>query len=67
MAKYRIKELRKRCGMTQDALSKESGVSRATIWALESGKDKVTTTKTLDALAKCLNVEMDELFLVRND
>lgn len=61
--KYKIKELREQRGLTQEELALKSGVSRATIWALECGEDKVTTTKTLFNIATALNVKMDDLFL----
>ena len=59
---YKIRELREREGMTQEQLSRRSGVSRATIWGLETGNDKVTTTKTLNKLAIALGVAVDDLF-----
>ena len=59
---YRIREIREKCGMTQMQLSEKSGVSRATICALESGCEKVTTTKTLSKIADAMNVTVDELF-----
>lgn len=59
---YRIKAVREKIGMTQTQLSKKSGISRATIWMLENGEDKITTTKTLSKLAEALNVTIDELF-----
>lgn len=64
---YRIKEVREKHGMTQCELADKSGVSRATIWALESGQERVTTTKTLNKLAQALQVTVDELFYDRND
>ena len=63
---YRIKEVREEHGMSQTQLAEISGVSRATIWALETGKEKVTTTKTLNKLANALNVTVDELFSMEN-
>ena len=59
---FRIRELREAKGVTQEALAELSGVSRATIWALESGQDKVTTTKTLVKIAEALGVRLDELY-----
>lgn len=64
MVQFRIRELREQVGLTQEELSTKSGISRATIWALECGEDKVTTTKTLLNLANALGVKMDDLFLV---
>lgn len=59
---YRIKHIRERIGMTQMELSAKSGVSRATICALENGSEKITTTKTLSKIATAMNVTVDELF-----
>ena len=59
--RYRIREIRKNLGMTQDELSEKSGISRATVWKLETG-DEVTMTKTLLAIAKALGVSVSELF-----
>lgn len=59
---YKIKEIRERIGMTQMQLSKKSGVSRTTIWALENGSESITTTKTLKKIADAMNVAVDELF-----
>lgn len=59
---YRIKEAREAAGMTQTALAQKSGVSRATIWALETGDKHVTTTKTLCKIAKALGVTLEDLF-----
>jgi len=60
--KYRIRELREAKGITQEELSRKSCVSRATIWALECGENKITTTKTLLKIADALGVEMEALF-----
>lgn len=59
---YRIKELRDQARLTQEELSAKSGVSRAIISNLESGKDTSTTMKTLSKLAKALNTTLDQLF-----
>lgn len=61
---YRIKETREGLGMTQMQLAKRSGVSRATICALESGMERTTTTKTLEKLAEAMNTTFDKLFAV---
>ena len=62
--KYRIRELRESIGMSQTELSRKSGVTRATIWKLESGDDEITTTRTLTKIADALSVPVDELFLI---
>lgn len=61
--KYKIKELREKRKMTQDELSKESGVSRGIIVRLESGEDVETTVGTLKSLAEALNVSIGYLLL----
>lgn len=59
---YKIKEAREKKNMTQDELSKQSGVSRGTISSLENGTSRATTTRTLMMLAKALGMSLDELF-----
>lgn len=61
---YKVREIREEKNMTQEELSAKSGVSRATIWAIETKDGETnTTTKTLLKLANALEVEMDDLFL----
>ena len=50
----RITEIRKEKGISQEELSILSGVSRATISGLESGRVTVTTTDTLQKYRKHL-------------
>ena len=59
---YRIKEVREAKGMTQESLAAQSGVSRGTIVALESGEEKITTTKTLVRIAAALGSTVEEIF-----
>ena len=59
---YRIKEIREKSGMNPSDLAKKSGVSRATIWAIETGVQDVTTTKTLVKIAEALDTTVDALF-----
>ena len=59
IVKIYIKEHRKKIGMTQTELAKKSKVSRATIWALETGKQTDTTTSTLTSIADALGVPVD--------
>lgn len=60
---YRIKEIREQKGISQSELSDKSGVTRATIWKLETGEDEVTTSKTLLKIAEALGVTVGDLFL----
>lgn len=57
-----IAAARKRCGMSQEALSKKSGVSRATIARLESGEDFDVLASTVLKLAEALDTTVDALF-----
>ncbi len=61
---YRIKEARERKKMTQEELSKKSGVSRAIISGLESGRTTVTTTETLLRIAEALGEKVSDIFLM---
>lgn len=63
---FKIKERREELGMTQEELAKESRVSRGTIVALESGRDRATTTKTLYRIAAALNTTVDRIFFTDN-
>lgn len=63
---YKIKEARERMRMTQTELSEKSGVSRTTIWALETGSSRETTTKTLVNIAKALGMSVEDLFFTEN-
>lgn len=58
----RVKELREKAGMSQSELSRRAGVTRATIWKLETRDDEITTTKTLERLASALRVPVRDLF-----
>lgn len=59
---YRVKEIREKCGLSQEMLSKKSGVSRTIISGLESGTIKETSTKTLFKIAKALKVKVSDIF-----
>ena len=58
----KLKEAREAYGMTQEELSEKSGISRTTISGIENNQNKVTSTKTLLALAKALNTTVDRIF-----
>lgn len=60
---FRIKEIRESKGMTQTELSKKTGITRTTIWKLETGEEEVTTSKTLEKIADALEVPIGDLFL----
>jgi transcriptional regulator with XRE-family HTH domain len=60
---YRIREIRESKGISQTELSERSGISRATIWKLETDDKAVTMTSTLLKIASALGVSLDEIFL----
>lgn len=59
---YKIKEMRQKKNMTQSELAEKSGVSRTTIYFLESGTKEQTTVDTLTKLAKALGVSISDIF-----
>lgn len=63
---YKVKELRKKRGMTQEELEQKSGVSRVTISSLENGTERNTTTETLLKLATALDTTIDQIFYVES-
>lgn len=62
----KIKEYREKIGMSQSELAKISGVSRGTIWALETNKNYATTTRTLMKISKALNTTIDNIFFAES-
>lgn len=58
----RIKERREFLGMSQEELSKKSGVSRQTISNLENNPEKSVSTKTLGKIAAALETTVGTLF-----
>ena len=60
---YKIRAFRLALKMSQEELAKKSGVSRTTISGLESGNIKVTTTETLQKIARALDKKVSDIFL----
>lgn len=60
---YRIKEFREQKKMSQEELSKKSGVSRSIISELETGKRIITTTDTLIKISEALEKSVKDIFL----
>lgn len=59
---FKIADLRKKKGMTQEELAEKSGVSRATICSIENGKNKGVSASTLTKLAEALGVKTEKIF-----
>ena len=55
----KIKELRKNKEITQEHLSKLSGISRVTLGKLERGEVSSVSIKTLDLILNVLSYEID--------
>lgn len=60
---YAVKQKREKLGMSQEKLSKKSGVSRTIISALETNHDTVTSTATLLKIADALGCNVSDIFL----
>ena len=61
----KLKEYRKRRGMTQAELASKSKVNRTTIAGLESGAVTVTTTETLLKLSRALEEPVTSIFFTK--
>lgn len=60
----KIKEKRLKREMTQEELSKRSGVSRYIISQLENGVDVNITKETMIAIANALGYKVSSIFLL---
>jgi transcriptional regulator with XRE-family HTH domain len=58
----RIQSLREKRGLTQEQLEEKTGINTKYISAIECGQKNVTI-KTLEKIAKSLDIEIFELFL----
>ena len=56
-----IKKRRKKLGLSQEELAKNAGITYSTLIKLESGANNNPTVKTLQQIAKALNVSLDDL------
>lgn len=61
--RFRVRELREEKMISQEELAKKSGVSRGIIVALESGREIVTSTKTLERISFALEKKVSDIFL----
>lgn len=61
---YKIRTLREEIGMSQEKLSEKSGVSRATVHMIETGKASDVKIETLSKIANALGHPISDLFLI---
>ena len=59
---YKLKEIREAKGLTQEELAEKAGVSRTTIWSLETNPSAQTTTTTLVKIADALGTTVGGIF-----
>lgn len=57
-----VKAVRTSAGLTQEELSKKSGISRTIISGLENGTVNSVTTDTIVAIAEALGVSVNNIF-----
>lgn len=62
--KNRLKEERENKSLSQEDLSRLSGVSRTTISDIETGKKVVVTNITLEKLANALGKKITKIFFI---
>lgn len=59
-----FRDLRSKAGLSQASLAELAGISRTTIWRIESGRDRNQKTDTLQALARAMRVPLVQLIQV---
>ena len=64
---YKLKECREEKRMSQEELSRKSGISRQTISAIESNSEKCVMSRTLQKLAQALDMTVGDLFFGKSD
>lgn len=60
----RVKEIRESLGMSQDELSRKSGVSRTMISHLETNQKTDCKVSTLISISEALGYPVSEIFIV---
>ena len=60
---YRIKDLRRRAGLTQAELAKKANISRVTLIMIERDERSEPRVATLNKIAEALGKRTEELFL----
>ena len=62
----RIEELRREEGLNQKEFAKLAGISRATLWAIETGRNKTMLASTMMSIAAALHRPVNEVFYTEN-
>ena len=62
----KLKKVRFEHMLSMSELARRSGISRATIWEIETKPDKIVTSKTMDALAKALDTPVNAIFFTES-
>lgn len=58
----KLRELREKAGLTQEELAEKSGVSRAIISFIETGKERQLNSGTMKRIAEALELTVPEIF-----
>lgn len=56
-----VKRYRTKVGLSQDQLARKAGITYSTLTKLESGVNRNPKVKTLQQIAKALEVSLDDL------
>jgi len=59
-----VRELRRQAGLSQEDLAQLSGLTRKTIWAVESAPGYAVSVPTLRRIAAALDVDVADLLSV---
>lgn len=62
-----IQRIRERKNLSRAELAKKAGVTRQTIYNLESGVTSNARIRTLQKIAKAMNVSMNAIFSAESD
>lgn len=60
----KLREIREEKGMTVLELARKSGVTRQTIYNIESDVNASVSSKVMEAVAKALDVKVGKIFLM---
>jgi len=58
-----LQEIREKKGLTVTELARKSGLTRQTIYNIESDPERVVDSKTMEAISNALGVKVSKIFL----